>query len=225
MNIFYINLDRRQDRKEKCEKQFKDQNLEFIRYPGIDGKSYKFNSKELQMFKNADFMNYTNYLQCMGNFLSHWNIWYKIIEKNLDYAIVFQDDIAIIPNFKEEIQKIILNLPEDTEFIFIAQQYNNSSLQSYDIVNQNKNINFNYFFKKSVNEYVGYLKNHINPCSLGYIITRKGAMNIIRHTKKQGVIRATDGHLNDYLTNKNIFYGSILVLGTSNPIFGSDIFS
>ena len=55
MKFFYINLDRRIDRKESCEEQFKPQNLDFERYPAVDGKNHTFNDKELELFKNSDF--------------------------------------------------------------------------------------------------------------------------------------------------------------------------
>ena len=223
MKIFYINLDRRIDRKESCEEQFKTQNLDFERYPAIDGKNYTFNEKELELFKNSDFKKHLNNLQCMGNFLSHWNIWYKIVEKNLDYAIIFEDDIKLIPKFKKEIQNVISNLPQDSEVVFITQQKDGNSQKAFNIFDQQKESNLVIFFKRKINNNIGILENHINPCTLGYIITRKGAMNLIKHTKKQGVLRATDGHINDYLINKNIFYASILVLGSSNSKFDTDI--
>lgn len=78
--------------------------------------------------------------------------------------------------------------------------------------------------KININDYVCILNETVNPCSLGYIVTLKGAKNLINHFNTVGFLRATDWNYNDYLRRKNIFYGSSLVLCTGNPNLGSDIF-
>ena len=78
--------------------------------------------------------------------------------------------------------------------------------------------------KKNINEYICILNDTINPCSLGYIVTLQGAINLIEFFNKNGFFRATDWNYNDYLKFKNIYYGSRLVLATGNPNFQSDVF-
>ena len=59
--IFYINLSFRNDRNEHILEQFKKENLpldKIERYEAINGLTYKFNDKELKMFKNVDFLKY-----------------------------------------------------------------------------------------------------------------------------------------------------------------------
>ena len=68
------------------------------------------------------------------------------------------------------------------------------------------------------------LKENINPCSLAYILTLKGAKNMVSFFEKTGFLRATDGNFNDYLQTKKIFYGSTTVLVTGNSDLKSDIF-
>lgn len=68
------------------------------------------------------------------------------------------------------------------------------------------------------------VKNTINPCSLGYIVTFNGAKNILDFFNRYGFLRATDWNYNDYLNSKNIFYGSTTVLCSGNNL-GSDIFT
>ena len=69
------------------------------------------------------------------------------------------------------------------------------------------------------------LNKDVNPCSLAYIVTLKGAINLLFFFEKNGFHRATDWNYNDYLNNNNIFYGSSSVLCTGDPTLGSDIFS
>ena len=75
------------------------------------------------------------------------------------------------------------------------------------------------------NDNICVLNKTINPCSLSYIVTLKGAINLVSFFKRYGFFRATDWNYNDYLNSKNIFYGSRIVLCTGNPKLGSDIFT
>jgi hypothetical protein len=76
-----------------------------------------------------------------------------------------------------------------------------------------------------INDNLCILKNTINPCSLGYIVTFNGAINLLEFFNRNGFFRATDWNYNDYLNSKHIFYGSTTVLCTGNPNLGSDIFT
>ena len=79
------------------------------------------------------------------------------------------------------------------------------------------------FQGEKINEFICKLKNKIKPCSLAYLITLKGAINMIEYFDKTTFIRATDGNFNDYLNFKDIHYGSNLVLVTGDPSFKSDV--
>ena len=76
-----------------------------------------------------------------------------------------------------------------------------------------------------VNDHVCKLDPKVNPCSLAYIVTLKGAINITNFFKQYGFLRATDWNYNDYLNYKNIFYGTNTVSCTGNPDLGSDVFN
>ena len=77
--------------------------------------------------------------------------------------------------------------------------------------------------KELVNECICKLNTNYNPCSLCYIVTLKGAKNIIEYNEKYGFTRATDWHYSDYLERKNINYISRKILATTNNIFDSDV--
>ena len=222
--IYFINLDKRPNRYEHFLKQCHDNNIKFSkinRFKALDGDTYNFSLNEKKMFINVDYrtQNYAN--KIMGNQLSHYYILKEMIKNNYKYIIIFQDDIIIKNNFIIDIENIINNIPSDAEIINIA-------FHKFASYNQFIPWNFNEkntMIKKKINSYVSILNDTVNPCSLGYIVTLNGAINLINYFNKNGFLRATDWNYNDYLKSKNIFYGSNEVLCTGNSNFGSDIFT
>jgi GR25 family glycosyltransferase involved in LPS biosynthesis len=159
----------------------------------------------------------------MGNQLSHYYILKEMVDKNYEYIIIFQDDIILRKEFNKELNIVMTDIPSNTEIINIAfhkfAAYNH--FVPWDL---NNNIIDKEMIKKDISKGICLLTDTINPCSLGYIVTLKGAKNLIEYYNNTGFLRATDWNLNDYLIKRNIFYGSKLVLGTGNSNLGSDIF-
>jgi GR25 family glycosyltransferase involved in LPS biosynthesis len=144
-----------------------------------------------------------------------------MIENNYKYVIIFQDDIILKNNFIYYLNKLMNNIPDNSEIINIGfHQF--ASFNTFVPWDLNKSENS--MIKEKINDEVCILSETTNPCSLGYIVTLQGAINLIKFFDEIGFIRATDWNYNDYLRNKNIFYGSNIVLATGNPNLGSDIF-
>jgi hypothetical protein len=117
------------------------------------------------------------------------------------------------------------NIPEDTEIINIGLhlQAIYSHFVPWDI-SSSQDEEYLKIGQTRLNDYVCRLTIGINPCSLAYIVTLQGAMNLVDYFEKTGFRRATDWNINDYLVSKNIFYCSLPVLCTGNPNLTSDIF-
>lgn len=225
--LYFINLDRRPDRYEHVLKQICNNNINYNkieRFKGIDGNEYEFSKEEKDMFINSDFRTQSYAKKIMGNQLSHYYILKDMIQNNYKNIVIFQDDIILIDDFMDHLDKVLENMPNDAEIINIAfhKFASYSKFIPWDLNNKTYTNQMN---KKNVNNHVCYLTDTTNPCSLGYIVTLKGAINLVNHFDKVGFLRATDWNYNDYLKSKNIFYGSRLVLGTGNPDFNSDIFT
>jgi len=224
--IYYINLDRRPDRNlhfiDQCNKlKFNRDNI--IRFTGIDGLSYKFSEDEKNMFKNADFITTDAKTKIMGNQLSHYYILQEMIKNNYEYIIIFQDDVILRDDFNIQINKLLSNIPEDAEIINFGF-HKIANLQNFEALNINDPIESHVNSKKDINESVCILSDNVNPCSLAYLVTLKGAKNLVNYFNNVGFLRATDWNYTDYLTSKNINYATKTVLCTGNPSFGSDIF-
>jgi GR25 family glycosyltransferase involved in LPS biosynthesis len=224
--IYYINLDRRPDRNEHFLKECLNHNIPYEkiqRFKAIDGLTYNFSLKEKTFFKNVDYKNKPFVKNIMGNQLSHYNILLDMIYNNYKYIIIFQDDIILKKNFLIYLENVINNIPDNAEIINIAF-HNFAAYNIFIPWNIEQEIEEKKMAKHNINEYICILNNTVNPCSLGYIVTLKGAKNLVSYFKNTGFLRATDCNYNDYLNKKNIFYGSRIVLATGNPKLGSDIF-
>lgn len=91
-HVYCINLESSTERKQSMEKQFESVGLDVEFFKACDGKSIGKNGK-------------------FGCSQSHFWIYKDIIEKGYTNALIFEDDVKLSSNFKEEID----NLPEPPE--------------------------------------------------------------------------------------------------------------
>lgn len=224
--IYYINLARRADRREHFEVQCKIEDIplnKVQRFEAIDGLTYEFSTEELKMFLRCDYLYQPFFKKIMGNQLSHYSILKEMIANHYEYIIILQDDVIFKPGFNQRIEKVLTSLPDDAEIV-------NIGLHKYALYERfvpwdlSTETDRDAISKQQVNDEICVLHDSINPCSLAYIVTAKGAQNLVNYFDANGFTRATDWNFNDYLRNRNIFYGSTTVLCTGNPNLGSDIF-
>ena len=116
-NNFCISLSSNKNRRQKMEERFK--NLK------LDVTFWEASTKDTLKDK---FVYYLNDGQ-KGCAQSHWNIWKYIIENNIDYALILEDDICFDKNWVEKLNKfkldvndlewdsILLNASESTNII------------------------------------------------------------------------------------------------------------
>ena len=240
--VYYINLDKRRDRNTYFINQCRQHELPFSkiqRFQAIDGLTFNFSEDIYRMFANCDYfrtlkhyreinMDEKNYniaegltKRIMGNQLSHYTILNDIVNKNYEFSIVFQDDSKLNNNFVEYIDNLIENFPEDTEIMNIGANKlaDGSHVIPWDFEKDSEET----IIREKVNDYVGRLEKDMNPCSLAYIVTKKGAQNLVAYFNTVGFLKATDFNFNDYLMRKNIFYSCCKIMVTTE-FQGSDVF-
>lgn len=224
--IYYINLDRRQDRNLHFLNQCKKHNIpmeKVIRYSAIDGLTYMFTKKEINMFSNVDYKGEPFERKIMGNQLSHYYILKEMVEKKYDYIMIFQDDVIFKEGFVNYIDTLVSNIPKNSEIInFGLHKY--AKLERFIPWDFSSNDDYLQISKIRINNDICILNDNINPCSLSYIVTLQGAISLLDYFNNNGFHRAADWNFNDYLREKNIFYGSCTVLCTGNTELGTDIF-
>lgn len=92
-NTFYINLDRRTDRRDKMEKQFDFFNIEATRWKACEPNNIT------SLFID----NLTESQKSCGQ--SHINIWKYIVDNNIEYALILEDDISFDYKWKEKLKQ------------------------------------------------------------------------------------------------------------------------
>ncbi|MDF7676943.1 glycosyltransferase family 25 protein [Neisseriaceae bacterium ESL0693] len=108
LKTFLINLDRRIDRFEFVKQQLDKLDIGFERISAIDGQFCS--AEQIQIFNQNKFL-----LQCkrqvvrgeMGCALSHRSVWQRIVDEQIPYALILEDDIDIDPRLKS-----VLSQPE-----------------------------------------------------------------------------------------------------------------
>jgi GR25 family glycosyltransferase involved in LPS biosynthesis/predicted O-methyltransferase YrrM len=227
--IYYINLSKREDRKVHFMNQMKKMNIpeeKIVRFEAIDGPNHKFLNDEFKLFQNVNYSYMPTKLQIMGNQMSHFKIFQEMILKNYNYIIVCQDDIVFKDGFTAYIDELMTHIPKDAEIIhFGFHKYAMRDIfLPWDLSKSDDNIAY-----KVVNKSVCHLAPDFNALynsnnTTGYILTLNGAKNYIQYVLQNGFKYATDCDINEYLINKDIYYGTCNVLATTAPNFGSDVF-
>ena len=224
--VYLINLERRSDRLdhffEECKREnISTDNVEIFK--AYDAKTYKLSEEEISMFNNVDFgMNSIHSKPCMCNQLSHYRILKDIVKKKYKKCIIFQDDVRFRNNFSEDVNKVLENIPDDGEIVWIGL-HKLAAFSYFEEFDMNDTSD-KYYVKERLNDYVCKYDDNINPCSLAYIITYEGAKKYTKYVEKKGFLYATDKNFNQYLLENDIMYGSYDVLCTGNSKFKSDVF-
>lgn len=126
-NTFIINLDKRQDRLKYCAKQLSTVNIKFTRYPAICPDMTKISEDPIwkdsyQEINPQKTKKYKHYLKgSLGCKISHYNVIKKAKDANLDYVIIFEDDIIIKDDMKHIFNiNLISKLPHNWDILYFG---------------------------------------------------------------------------------------------------------
>ena len=148
-----------------------------ILFKGVNGKNENEVKEALNLFNNTKF----DFWCSKGNIgcnLSMLKILLTIINDNIEYATIFEDDIKLCDGFKEKWNKAKNNL-EEIDILFLG----------YHVLNTNKDE-----IQKSIDN---KLNQQLN-CQLyiggtyGYIVTQSGAKKLLEYIKKNGIKHGID---------------------------------
>ena len=219
MKTYIVNLKKREDRRQQMIKLFS--NINFINYEfyeAINGFEIPLTLEIKNLFEGNDFGNRKGIIGCA---LSHYNLWLKLANDNLnDYYIIFEDDIHISDNFMEELNKAIkllddnMNTVNNIDFLYLGySKYIDSENRDYDDSGEIKIKEIN------IDNFVGG--------TFGYIATKKGALKILDIIEKEGIkygidwlmrkkSKYLDGPLNLVTIQPNIIFSEWVRANDSN---------
>ena len=150
MKIFVINLDKDVARMQFMDRQLKVLGLEYERMPGVNGREFDFADEYIEdqaIAKNGVALTRGE----IGCAASHKRCCQKVLDANLEQALILEDDVLLPDNFKEILNREIKRNAHHTSweylsfdylqpgFVFLKNWFKGLSL-SYDRAFKDKNI-------------------------------------------------------------------------------------
>lgn len=165
--IFMINLKRRPERRIKMELTLKELGIDYTYFEAVDGRKL---TDEVIAEKGIVLM--PEYLDPyhkrpmkmgeIGCFLSHYTIWQRMVENNLEEVLILEDDIKFEPYFRNQAVELMKEA---------------RAIGGYDLI---------YFGRKRLEETEDYIEQTTNFVkvsytywTLGYVITLNGAKKLL----------------------------------------------
>lgn len=200
--IFYINLATRPDRNEQITQQLAQLNLKAERITAVNGSL--LTEQETRFVNQEQFLLNTKRKITNGEIgcaMSHRLIWQKMLDDNLDYALILEDDVVL--------DKELLTLLNNTSFYQQFDFLNLSSCFPYNpnidilksLLNGQKSIKRNADFQQiDWSKHwrifaLYYLSDHIIACEcdnapaagFGYVLSKKGAKSLLKASDELSV--------------------------------------
>ena len=161
------------------------QNLKF--YKGIDG----FHEDTVSAAKNLGLsLNYDEKISSkpghIGCTLSHISLWKKIVDEELPYLLIFEDDALPHPKFREVGSIWWDRTPRDVDMILIGNQMDRKVQILYDP----KNL----------------IIKSPSFCLHAYIVTQQGAKKLMELVKQQEILKMNDVQVMEWMSQDLLNY-------------------
>ena len=109
-HIFVVNLDRAKSRWEHIQEVMKNAELNVERLPGVDGRTLTKQELNTVSTKIGTFFQPRGVIGC---YLSHRRFWQYVVDRNYSSSIIFEDDVRLIPGFKNKLTTSLQKLEND----------------------------------------------------------------------------------------------------------------
>lgn len=236
--IFYINLDKRPDRNAQILEQLSALNLSAERVSAVNGGD--LSEPEKSFVNRENFLLNTKHHISNGEIgcaMSHRLIWQKMLDDNLDYALILEDDVVL--------DKSLLSILNNADFYQQFDFINLSSCFPYNpnidvlksLLNRQKSIKRNTNFQKIdwskrwrifalyhlIDDIIACECDNAPALTSGYILSKKCASSFLKASNElsvpiDNVWRYADGEL------KQAFLAKPLIVQRENDsnILGRD---
>lgn len=116
---YIINLNRSKERYEYIKDSVKNLGLKVERIEAIDGSTLSVEeiSEKVDLKSYKAFLGHLPKLGTIGCSLSHIKVWQTFLESNLEFAVIFEDDVSFDPN---EVKTIIEDLTKNSKLWDVA---------------------------------------------------------------------------------------------------------
>jgi|LSQX01.1.fsa_nt_gb glycosyl transferase family 25 len=135
MKTFAITLERAKERKKYIQKHLSDLDLDYEIVYGVDGR--KLTDQDIEKYADKEAIKRSpHWLNpgAIGCALSHLSIYKKIIDQNLDYAFIVEDDIVLPENIKEIIEFTKLHLKDGEPVLLYYASFKPCSFSTHQAI-------------------------------------------------------------------------------------------
>lgn len=195
--ILIINLDDKKERLDKVMNSLEKLNLKNY------AERFSAHTKESELFKEKKgmFCSYFCTNGMKGCASSHLATWKKIIDDDLNAAMIVEDDVIFNDNFLELLNEFSKDLPADWDMVLLGCVMKCGAKKKYKLIESLHNLIYNYGENERINDKILNLKTFIGAHA--YVLSNKGARKILNNIKmKTGHI---DLDISDYLYNNPDF--------------------
>jgi GR25 family glycosyltransferase involved in LPS biosynthesis len=203
--IYYINLDRRPDRRKHMEEQLDKFKLSAARVEAFDGSKLEWNDQvygEKSTYWNNG---------ALGYCLSYRLALVDAIKHNFQRILVLDDDCILSDNMYDVLEKAFKQLPEDWHMLYLAANHSHESMPTEsDRVNDNV-----YRLKGSVGSHAIIINNLAFETILNYVSCPYSALDVFFAVYQKicpcyitypGLARQLQGHSD--IINKDVNYNA-----------------
>ena len=226
MNVLYLNLDRRPDRRDS----FLDNLLasgvpcdKIHRFAGYDAETQNLAPCMPPLVPKHPVKSEKSHRAILCNFLGHVRMWQFVVDKHLPIALISQDDVVFAPGlYAASAAAPLLSLPSDFEVVWLGYMIGQGNRPVPLMKDSTK------YALEIINEdimTIPYSNGVTNPCSMCYFISQQGARNLLSAYHASSYIQETDWWMNKYLSEKGIHYMTRKAYATNRFELGSDIFT
>jgi glycosyl transferase family 25 len=181
---FVINLDRNKDRFNNISSYLRNNNIDFFRFPAIDGKS-NFTDDFLRernslRQSNIQFENHVLSKGDVGCANSHYSLYENLIKSDCHNFLILEDDVEISELLNLFLQDFA-NINLDFDILFLGY-----FISELNIIHQHCRIpaRLKYFGRvKLGSNFILGIPAHGCWTTMGYIVSRKGAEKLIEINK------------------------------------------
>jgi GR25 family glycosyltransferase involved in LPS biosynthesis len=110
MQTYCINLERNPERRESSQAEFEREGLDVTFFRATDGKA---EAPEGLFITKSEW----------GCADSHIRVWRDMVENGHEMALIFEDDIRLVPNFSSKLQEVLDELPEDWDYVNLGTSF------------------------------------------------------------------------------------------------------
>ena len=185
MKIFVVSLKAAVDRRMHIKDQFMQQGIDFVFFDAIEPQQVEDYAAQLAISVTNCHLSQGE----LGCLFSHVLLWKKVIDENIDYVAIFEDDIYL-----GEHAKVFL---DDDEWI----------KAECDIIKIEKNSKFNYLSLTDKTSLANgrVISRLLNPNfgTAGYIISNKAAKSLLSYIQSLSIV----DHIDQIIFKKYLKHG------------------